>query len=196
VPPRAVTRDEILAAANLAMNFYSCSCSGLHSHIDPAKSEASELAQHIHSVHEKINVLRLVLISDGLLGAPSIDLKAAFNGTRVIVDMFGIVELRRILGEGHTRDDIVIDLKATAGKPLPCLKASVEKGDYDAYLTAIPGAVLADLYEKYGSRLLELNVRLQQWHCSHRRSPRPRDRQRREHRHRFRPRTADRQWRR
>src|SRR5581483_11794107 len=32
-------------------------------------------------------------------------------------------------------------------------------GDYDAYLTAIPGALLSDIYERYGTRLPELNVR-------------------------------------
>jgi AIPR protein len=42
---------------------------------------------------------------------------------------------------------------------LPCLKITSEHFDYDAYLAAIPGAILADVYEKYGTRLLELNVR-------------------------------------
>ncbi|MGY3609567.1 MULTISPECIES: AIPR family protein [unclassified Bradyrhizobium] len=45
------------------------------------------------------------------------------------------------------------------GGPLPCLKASSGSADYEAYLASIPGALLADVYEKYGTRLLELNVR-------------------------------------
>jgi hypothetical protein len=64
-----------------------------------------------------------------------------------------------VLGEGLTRDDIFIDFKAETGASLPCLRASSEGADYDAYLTAIPGASLADIYEKYGTHLLELNVR-------------------------------------
>src|ERR1700674_361647 len=41
----------------------------------------------------------------------------------------------------------------------PAFRASSEGADYDAYLTAIPAPVLADIYEKYGAHLLELNVR-------------------------------------
>jgi hypothetical protein len=73
--------------------------------------------------------------------------------------MYGIERLHRILGDGLTRDDIVLDVIGQGGKPLPCLKASLGGGDYDAYLTAMPATLLADVYEKYGTRLLELNVR-------------------------------------
>jgi len=42
---------------------------------------------------------------------------------------------------------------------LPCLAASVEADSYRAFLCVIPGTVLADIYQKFGSRLLEGNVR-------------------------------------
>ncbi|SDT08859.1 AIPR family protein [Bradyrhizobium canariense] len=159
VPPRALTRDEILNALQQAMKFYECSCKGLHAKIEPSNTDASELARHIYEAREQIGVLRVVLLSDGLTGLRSIDLKKAFDGTRVIVDLFGIERLQRILGQGLRRDDIVVDFSAEPGGPLPCLKASSETADYEAYLTSVPGALLADIYEKYGTRLLELNVR-------------------------------------
>lgn len=159
VPPRALTRDEILTALQQAMKFYECSCKGLHTKIEPSNTDASELARHIYEAREQIGVLRVVLLSDGLTGLRSIDLKKAFDGTRVLVDLFGIERLQRILGQGLRRDDIVVDFSAEAGGPLPCLKASSEAADYDAYLASIPGGLLADIYEKYGTRLLELNVR-------------------------------------
>ena len=52
-----------------------------------------------------------------------------------------------------------MDFSGDFGGPLPCLKASSGSADYDAYLASVPGALLADVYEKYGTRLLELNVR-------------------------------------
>jgi hypothetical protein len=103
--------------------------------------------------------LRVIVISDGLTGLRSIDLRDAYDGTRAIVDLFGIEQLFRILGEGLTRDDISVNLEAEYGQPLPCLKASTAGADYDAFLAVLPGALLADIYEKYGTRLLELNVR-------------------------------------
>lgn len=43
---------------------------------------------------------------------------------------------------------------------VPCLRANVgEENQYSSYLGVIPGAVLADLYDKFGARLLESNVR-------------------------------------
>ncbi|WP_315718261.1 MULTISPECIES: AIPR family protein [unclassified Bradyrhizobium] len=159
VPPRTLARDEILIALQQAMKFYECSCKGLHTKIEPSNTDASELARHIHEARERIGVLRVVLLSDGLTGLRSIDLKQAFDGTRVIVDLFGIERLHRILGQGLRRDDIVVEFEPELGGPLPCLKASSEGADYDAYLASVPGVLLADIYEKYGTRLLELNVR-------------------------------------
>lgn len=159
LPPRAMSRDEILSALQQAMKFYECSCKGLHTKIEPSNTDASELARHIYEAREKFGVLRIVLLSDGLTGLRSIDLKKAFDGTRIIVDLFGIERLQRILGQGLRRDDIVVDFGANFGGPLPCLKASSGTADYEAYLASVPGALLADVYEKYGTRLLELNVR-------------------------------------
>jgi AIPR protein len=159
LPPRELSVDEIRTAVTHAANFYKCSCEGLHEKIEPSNTEASDLARRIFEIHDHIDVLRVVLLSDGMTGLKSIDVKAAKDGTRILVDMYGIERLHRILGEGLTRDDIVLDFTAENGTALPCLPASPEDGDYKAYLTAIPAPILADVYEKYGTHLLELNVR-------------------------------------
>jgi hypothetical protein len=70
-----LTKDEILNALQQAMKFYECSCKGLHSKIEPSNTDASELARHIYEAREEIGVLRIVLLSDGLTGLRSIDLK-------------------------------------------------------------------------------------------------------------------------
>ena len=138
-----------------AANFYKCSCLGLHEKIEPSNTEAGDLARRIFEIHDRIDVLRVVLLSDGMAGLKSGDLKTTKDGTRVLVDMYGIERLHRVLGEGLTRDDIFLDFKAETGAALPCLRACSEGADYDAYLT-VPGALLADIYEKYGTHLLNL----------------------------------------
>ena len=47
---------------------------------------------------------------------------------------------------GLTRDDIVVDIEHDLHRALPCLKVSNGGGDYDAYLAAIPGSLLADIF--------------------------------------------------
>ncbi|MFM1990356.1 MAG: hypothetical protein RJA99_3313 [Pseudomonadota bacterium] len=56
------------------------------------------------------------------------------------------------------RDDLTVDFTDDGASGLPCLKAG-SATDYDAYLCVIPGDLLAKVYERYGSRLLEGNVR-------------------------------------
>lgn len=42
---------------------------------------------------------------------------------------------------------------------IPCLAASSENNDYEAYVAILPGKCLYNLYERFGARLLEQNVR-------------------------------------
>ncbi|KZD25691.1 AIPR family protein [Tardiphaga robiniae] len=156
---RQLTTDEILTACQQAIKFYECSCQELYKQIEPANTDASDLARRIYEGRDHIVTLRVIVLSDGLAGLKSIDLKKAFDGTRVVVDLFGIDRLHRILGKGYTRDDIAIDVVESCGRTIPALKVSTIGEGYDAYMAALPGAFLADVYEKYGTRLLELNVR-------------------------------------
>src|SRR5437667_12249076 len=63
VPPRALTGDEIQTAVTRAAQFYKCSCDGLHSRIDPSNTDAGDLARRIYDLHDRIAVLRVVLLS-------------------------------------------------------------------------------------------------------------------------------------
>jgi hypothetical protein len=159
LPPRQLTADEIVTAFKQALQFYESSCRGLHERIDPVNTDAGDLARRIFELRSQIGVLRLVLISDGRVAIAPLDLRLTSHGTRVVIDMIGIEQLYRVLGEGLTRDDIVVDFVKETGQPLPCLRASSDGSSYNAFLAAIPGNVLESAYEKYGSRLLELNVR-------------------------------------
>ena len=161
VPPRQISSDEVVNACHQALKFYDCSCKGLYKEIEPANTDASDLARRIFEHKDEINVLRVLLLSDGCTGLKSVDLckTRTTEDKRVIVDLYGIERLLRTLGEGLTRDDIVLDFKEEMGEPLNCLRISDTSADYEAFLAAVPGSVLADVYEKYGTRLLELNVR-------------------------------------
>lgn len=46
-----------------------------------------------------------------------------------------------------------------SGYTVPCIVNEIENSDYQSWLAIIPGIALADIYEQYGARLLEQNVR-------------------------------------
>lgn len=56
------------------------------------------------------------------------------------------------------KEDYEIEFSEFSDKPIPCL--SVTSGEaYQGYMACIPGIVLAKLYNKFGAKLLESNVR-------------------------------------
>lgn len=61
----------------------------------------------------------------------------------------------------HSRVSIELDFENFEGEKfsIPCLSANTGNQDYKAYIAIIPGTCLAKLYERYGARLLEQNVR-------------------------------------
>jgi hypothetical protein len=54
---------------------------------------------------------------------------------------------------------IEIDFEKTFGAPIPCLAMPRAAEDYMAYLLIMPAEILYRIYDEYGPRLLEFNVR-------------------------------------
>ena len=74
--------------------------------------------------------------------------------------IWNIERLFQLCGSDSGRNIIEIDFKEHSENGIPCLEASgTATDDYKSYLCIIPGTLLADIYEKYGSSLLEGNVR-------------------------------------
>lgn len=78
----------------------------------------------------------------------------------VELNIWDISRLYNIAKSKMKKESISISLDEYVKGGLPCILAvDYEEERYKSYLTAIPGNVLANLYIKYGSRLLEGNVR-------------------------------------
>ena len=74
--------------------------------------------------------------------------------------IWDIDRLYRVCSSDLGRQDIEIDFRDYAEEGIPCLEASsASTAEYNSYLCIIPGTVLADIYDEYGSQLLEGNVR-------------------------------------
>lgn len=65
---------------------------------------------------------------------------------------------RQYISRG-AKEDLIVDFVALYGKGLPCLPAHLNTADYESYLLVMPAEILSELYGRYGSRLLEQNVR-------------------------------------
>lgn len=80
----------------------------------------------------------------------------SLNGNKIFYRILDINYLFQISEEA--RVPIEIDFSSDESL-IPCLHGSTDNEEYQSYLAIIPGTCLAKLYERFGSRLLEQNVR-------------------------------------
>lgn len=117
------------------------------------------LATDIEHGYRDLIKYRIYLITDMIMSKNIKEIKGHdLNAKPVEYHIWDIERLYQLDKSSTGKEDIVIDLKEVVGNGIPCLAAS-KTGDYTAYLCNIPGIVLANLYNQYGARLLEGNVR-------------------------------------
>lgn len=105
--------------------------------------------------------LRVHLLTDHCLSerVREITPQVTQEGTPLTFQIWDVSRLKRIHEARNARDDLVVEFGELPQGGLPVLRAAVGEVGYDAYLTVIPAAALADIYIRHGGRLLEGNVR-------------------------------------
>ncbi len=108
-----------------------------------------------------INRVRFLLVSNRQL-SERVDGRAAdeIGGREVTYSVWDLRRLHTQATAHDGREDIAIDLENDFGGSLPILPAQQSEDGHQSYLTVVPGAVLAAIYDRWGARLLEQNVRV------------------------------------
>lgn len=124
-------------------------------------SSVYDLAYDIFRKNYNIRKFSIYLVTDYAMSKSikSID-NELFNNTPV---EFHIIDINRLFEYNisqNQREELDINLIELSDNNhgIPCLFAG-QSDNYTAYLCSIPGIMLAKIYNKYGSRLLEGNVR-------------------------------------
>lgn len=74
-------------------------------------------------------------------------------------NIWDITRLHRISTSRGAKEELVINFQEMFGNGIQCLPAHIDSNEYESFLMVMPAKVLADLYGRYGDRLLEQNVR-------------------------------------
>ena len=119
------------------------------------------LADLIASRWPDITRVRMFLISNREL-SDRVDGRHAdeINGRSVTYSVWDIRRFHEYVAGGEEREEIDIDLSSEFGEGLPILPAHLPTGEYHSYLAVVPGQLLAAIYDRWGARLLEQNVRV------------------------------------
>lgn len=121
-------------------------------------SPAFDLADRIYQLRDRLNHVRLFVLTDGITSIDPPEDEDC-GSYRISHHVWDLQRLYRLVSSENRPEPIEIDLVSEFGKTLPCLPMPEENPIYSTYLCIIPANILADLYGKFGPRLLERNVR-------------------------------------
>jgi len=120
--------------------------------------EAYGLVLNIKESYEDLDQIRIYVLTDRLAKAKNFKTREV-KGKTIKLEVMDIERLHRHWSSGKPRDELVVNFEEVSGGALPCVYVPGQMADYDYALTAIPGEALRFVYERYGARLLEANVR-------------------------------------
>lgn len=156
--PTPIPDSETKNAVEQCLRFLTLCAEGkMAPKLDPS-SDVRSLAETLHSIYNDLEQIRVYVITDKVAKSKSFKTRD-IGGKAVRLEVMDIERLHRHWSEGKPRDELVVDFNEVSGAPLPCVYVPGQNDDYDYALTAIPGEALRLLYEKFGARLLEANVR-------------------------------------
>lgn len=156
-----LTRTEMDATFKRGLSFVASSLKPKFRDALEETSPAYGLADLIAARWPRITKIRLVLLTNKSLSSRVDGAKATdIEGVPVTHSVWDLDRMARFVVSGRGREDLIIDLIDDFGGPLPVLPAHFDGAGYEAYLAVVPGRQLAAIYERWGARLLEQNVRV------------------------------------
>jgi hypothetical protein len=151
-----LSKKEMEAALSRLEEFVSRSKSGWGDSISET-DEVFELAGMIREDWTYFDECRFFVLTNKRFGHGSIS-PINLDGKDVSINIWDLERLFRVSSSGLARENIRVDVLKRMGEPLRCLRGPSHP-DHEVYLAIFPGGFLAELYEDFGARLLERNVR-------------------------------------
>lgn len=132
----------------------------LHRNVEMSRP-CSDLVDLLREKRKEIRKYQLLILTTANISSTIKILESDdIDGVPLECQIWDIDRLFQLCGSDTGRHIIEINFKDHSEKGIPCLEASgIATNDFKSYLCIIPGIMLADIYDKYGSSLLEGNVR-------------------------------------
>ncbi len=158
--PETLTTTDIERNFKRIIKFFTKSLDHtFHQGLDES-DQGFNIAREIYTDSSDIRKIKFILVSNAQLSkrADTISNQTIEN-ISCFFDVWDLGRIQRLEESGKSREDMIVDFSDFKSGGLPCLPAFTGKNTYESYLLAIPGDQIASLYDDYGERLLEQNVR-------------------------------------
>ena len=157
-----ITKTQAHACFDRLKNFVEEAIAGSLSVFVNAGMAASGLVSILKEQKVETRKYKLILLTDKLISEriDRIEDTTSESGMVFEYNIWDIGRFYRVSGMSGEREELVINLTEYLpnGLPTVCVDGNSE-GTMRSWLCPIPASVLADLYDRYGGRLLEGNVR-------------------------------------
>lgn len=155
-----LTRTEVDAAFKRLASFFEASLSKRLSDELEITSPEYGLSRQIADRKGSIRQLNLILVSERAMSDRVQSLPdGEIGGVPTSYHVWDISRLHRQRSSRSHKEALNLDFVSMFGSGIPCLPAHLGFDTYQSYLIVMPADVLSGLYEKFGARLLEQNVR-------------------------------------
>ena len=156
----SLTRTEVEAVFKRVTNFFEASRNReLYRELEETSPEYG-LSREIADRKGQILCVNFFLLSERVLSDRLQTLEDnEIADTPATYTIWDISRLQRQRASRGHKEPLNIDFHEMFDTGISCLRADLGLDSYPSYLIVIPGVILSTLYEKYGSRLLEQNVR-------------------------------------
>jgi len=156
---QTVNSTHIDTAMNRLERYLGRALRGRHEEIEPGLDHFA-MAQGIHGLKGTVDRVNFLLFTNGRLSQRrEKERKPEVHGLAATYEVWDIERFRRLRESGMSYEALNVDLRAQPCGGLPSVCLETGDGGFQTWVTVFPGRLLADLYDEYGSRLLELNVR-------------------------------------
>lgn len=154
----SIPDSDTFKAAEQCLAFLQGSVDGTLASAMDHSHESYGLVNTIQESYDELEQIRIYVLTNGKVKTRVFKPKV-LNGKTIKLEVMDIQRLFNHMQEGKPRDELEVNFTDVAGAPLPCIWVPDEMGEYEYAMTAFPGETLRFLYEKYGARILEANVR-------------------------------------
>lgn len=160
VQPHSVTQTSAKTEFARLSAFIEETFSNSDDHLPADEDPVTDFADLLLTHRKSISRMRLYLVTDGILSDRLRDWPDMMvAGIATEFHIWDMVRFHTALAGRSGREALTVDFSKFAKGGIPCLRASLNHSRYSGYLCVIPGDALAQIYDTYGSRLLEGNVR-------------------------------------
>lgn len=152
-------KSRVIASLNLALRYLNYLFKGNFEAIEDSAPE-KEFQQNFTSFKGNILRTRIILLTDGVV-KKGINFENTKLGDAIAIsEIWDLERIYQLWSSQRKREPIEIDIIKKFGQKVRCLSVEQRTDSYTTYLGIVPASLLADLYDVYGSRLLEQNVRV------------------------------------